>query len=99
MPILPWIGILACYANSGMKMTKEEHDMNKVYGLFSIGGFMATMLCYVIAGIEVTKLELTITFLTWLGMEVLIWGIQKVLRLFLQHKKRAGVSAPAHFHN
>ena len=62
--------------------------MKNLYGLFSLGGFMATMLCYVLARIDVTKLELIITFLTWIGIEVIIWGIQKLFHFLFQNEKK-----------
>lgn len=71
--------------------------MKNLYGLFSLGGFMATMLCYVLARIDVTKLELIITFLTWIGIEVIIWGIQKLFHFLFQNEKRARMKYPAHF--
>ena len=70
--------------------------MKNLYGLFSLGGFMATMLCYVLARIDVTKLELIITFLTWIGIEVIIWGIQKLFHFLFQNEKRARMKRPAH---
>lgn len=71
--------------------------MKKLYGLFSLGGFMVTMFCYVLAGIEVTKLGLTITFLIWIAIEALIYGIQKLIHFLFRNEKRTGMKLPAHF--
>ncbi len=58
--------------------------MNKIYGLFSISGFMLTMLCFVLTGAEVTKLELTIIFLVWIAAEAACSGVIKLIRRQLQ---------------
>lgn len=54
--------------------------MQKIYGLCSIGGFLATMLVFAILGLEATKLDLTLLFLAWLLLEGMIVGVQKLLR-------------------
>ena len=54
--------------------------MNKIHGLFSISGFMFTMLCFVLTGAEVTKLGLTIIFLVWIAAETVCSGIIKLIR-------------------
>ena len=72
--------------------------MKKVNGLLSIGGFMVTMFCYVVAGIEVTKLELIITFLTWIGIEIFIYVIRRLVQILVQHEKRTG-ETPVQFHS
>lgn len=71
--------------------------MKKMYGLFAIGGFMITMLCFVLTRKEVTKLELSIIFLAWIMIEVVITMIGKWIHHFLQMKKREGVETPARF--
>lgn len=53
--------------------------MKYLYGIITLGGFMATMLCYVLARVEVTKPELVVTFFTWLGLEVLFCGIRRLV--------------------
>lgn len=54
--------------------------MKYLYGIITLGGFMATMLCYVLARVEVTKPELVITFFTWLGLEALFCGFRRLVR-------------------
>lgn len=69
--------------------------MKNLYGLLSLGGFMVTMLCYVIAKIEVTKPELVLTFLTWIGIELVLLGIRKLVTHLFRHEKRARVNVLA----
>lgn len=54
--------------------------MKYLYGIITLCGFMATMLCYVLARVEVAKPELVVTFFTWLGLEALFCGIRRVVR-------------------
>lgn len=54
--------------------------MKHIFGIITLGGFMATMLCYVLAGVDVTKPELVVTFFTWIGIETILYGIRKLLR-------------------
>lgn len=70
--------------------------MKNMYGLLSLGGFMITMLCYVIARVEVTKPELVVTFLTWIGIELILFGIRKLVAHFFRHEKRARIDTLAH---
>lgn len=66
--------------------------MKKMYGLFSISGFMVTMLCFVFAGVEVTKLELTIVFLAWIFGEIAVNGIFYLVRWQLQIRRERFIS-------
>lgn len=61
--------------------------MNKINGLFSISGFMFTMLCFVLTGAEVTKLGLTIIFLVWIAAEAVCSGIIKLIRRQIQTRR------------
>lgn len=81
---MPWIDTPSCYGDS---RAKEEPNMKKMYGLFSISGFMITMLCFVFADIEMTKLELTITFLAWIVGEVAVNGIFHLVRWQVQTRR------------
>lgn len=54
--------------------------MKRIYGLISISGFMITMLCIALTGIEVTKLKLTIIFLAWIAAEAAGSGMLRLIR-------------------
>ena len=56
--------------------------MKNLYGILAIGGFMVTMLCYVLAGIQVEKSELLITFMIWLGIEGVMHGVAWIVSRF-----------------
>ncbi|MDE7366912.1 MAG: hypothetical protein K2N24_06120 [Lachnospiraceae bacterium] len=71
--------------------------MKNLYGLFSLAGFMGTMTVYAVLGMEVSKLNLTITFLFWLALEGMIVGIRQLLRQLTCNKKWTGIKPPAHF--
>ena len=51
--------------------------MKNLYGILAIGGFMVTM-----AGIQVEKSELLITFMIWLGIEGVMHGVAWIVRRF-----------------
>lgn len=71
--------------------------MKKLYGLFSLGGFMATMAVYAVLGMEVSKLNLTLTFLIWIVLEGAIAGIRKLLWHILHNRKRGCFMRQPHF--
>lgn len=71
--------------------------MKNLYGLFSLTGFMGTMMVYAILGMEMSKLNLTITFLLWLALEGMIAGLRRLLRYLICNRKWTGTKLPAHF--
>lgn len=71
--------------------------MKNLYGLFSLAGFMGTLAVYAILGMEVSKLNLTITFLLWIVLEGIIAGIRRLLQHLIYNKKWTGMKLPAHF--
>ena len=75
----------------------EDYNMKNLYGLFSLAGFMGTMTVYAFLGMEVSKLNLTITFLFWLALEGMIVGIRRLLQHLICNKKWTGMKLPAHF--
>lgn len=71
--------------------------MKNLYGLFSLAGFMGTMMVYAVLGLEASKLNLTVTFLVWIALEGLLAGLRQLFRHFSCHKKWTGVKPPARF--
>lgn len=69
--------------------------MKQLHGLIALGGFMGTMLLYAILGMEVSKLNLTVTFLVWIALEGAISGFRKLLMHWLNNRKGADMKLSA----
>lgn len=71
--------------------------MKNLYGLFSLAGFMGTMMVYAVLGLEASKLDLTVIFLLWIVLEGILAGLRQLFRRLRCNKKWTGVKPPARF--